>query len=133
MPISVQCPVCGKKLTAKDELAGKNATCPGCKEVLVIPAARPLSQPKSLAPATPAITLAPTVRRRKRNLLPLYIGIGFTLCLAIVLVVIFSMSGGDPSVAKSTDPLPKTDSTAKAEAKPAGKPAPKPEVTTTDT
>ena len=39
MPIHVQCLNCGKKLTAKDELAGKNATCPSCGKVMVVPSA----------------------------------------------------------------------------------------------
>jgi len=135
MPIGVQCPGCGKKLTAKDELAGKKATCPGCKKVLVIPAARPLSQPKPPVPAKPAaVTFKPAVRRRKRNLLPLYLGSGVILCLAIVLVVIFRMSGGDRNTAKITAPLPKTDTTPKAEASPAPKaPEPRPEFAKTDT
>ncbi|MGO9115374.1 MAG: hypothetical protein ACLP9L_39685 [Thermoguttaceae bacterium] len=135
MPISIQCPGCGKKLTAKDELAGKKATCPGCKKVLVIPTARPLSQPKPPAPAKPATATAkPAVRRRKRNLLPLYIGGGVVvLCLAIVLMVIFSMSGGDRSVAKNTDLMPKADTTHKTEARPAPKPERRPEPAKPDT
>ena len=140
MPISVQCPSCGKKLTAKDELAGKKATCPGCKKLFVIPAARPLSQPKPLAPAEPAATTtyrAAYRRRRKLNLLPWYIGGGIVLCLTIVLVIIFSMSGGDRSIAKNTEPVSKADTKPKSETKPAPKPPeprsePKPEVTRTD-
>jgi len=66
-------------------------------------------------------------------LLPLCIGGGVVLCLAIVLVVIFSMSGGDRSIAKNADPMPKTDTTPKAEVKPAMKPfGPRPEVAKTD-
>jgi predicted RNA-binding Zn-ribbon protein involved in translation (DUF1610 family) len=30
MPISFQCPQCGKKLKAPDNAAGKSSTCPGC-------------------------------------------------------------------------------------------------------
>ena len=30
MPISFQCPGCGKKLKAPDKAAGKTSTCPGC-------------------------------------------------------------------------------------------------------
>ena len=32
------CPHCGKALNIKDKLAGKRAKCPGCKNVLRIPA-----------------------------------------------------------------------------------------------
>ncbi len=52
MPISVQCPGCGKKLKAKDELAGKRVKCPSCGQVLGIPL--PLGRPDS--PAKPAQT-----------------------------------------------------------------------------
>jgi hypothetical protein len=38
MPIKVQC-ACGKRLVAKDELAGKRTKCPVCGNVLEIPAA----------------------------------------------------------------------------------------------
>ena len=40
MPISTQCPGCGKKLTAKNELAGRRVGCPGCGQAIVIPATR---------------------------------------------------------------------------------------------
>lgn len=36
MPIPVSCP-CGKKLNAPDNMAGKRAKCPGCKQSLSIP------------------------------------------------------------------------------------------------
>ena len=36
MPISVTCPGCGKKLKAKDSLAGRTAPCPACGAKLVI-------------------------------------------------------------------------------------------------
>lgn len=39
MPISFQChnPGCGKKITAKDEMAGRKAKCPGCGASLQVP------------------------------------------------------------------------------------------------
>jgi len=134
MPFSVQCPSCGKKLTAKDELAGKKATCPGCKKILAIPAARPSSQPKSRVPAMPAATpFTPAVRRRKRNWLPVCVGGGGVVaCLAIVLVIIFSTSGGDRNIAKDTAPTPQTGTKPKTEARPAPKPEQKPELAKSD-
>ena len=39
MPITVTCEQCGKTLRVKDELAGRRGKCPGCKAVLVVPAA----------------------------------------------------------------------------------------------
>ena len=38
MPISVDCPSCGKTLRAKDSAAGKSAKCPSCAELITIPA-----------------------------------------------------------------------------------------------
>lgn len=38
MPISVQCPGCGKSLHGKDELAGKRVKCPKCGQIISIPA-----------------------------------------------------------------------------------------------
>src|SRR4051794_6150314 len=38
MSIKFSCPHCSKALNVKDALAGKKAQCPGCKQVLRIPA-----------------------------------------------------------------------------------------------
>jgi len=37
MPISFQCPGCGKKLKAPDKAAGKTSTCPGCGGTVTCP------------------------------------------------------------------------------------------------
>jgi hypothetical protein len=37
MPINFNCPACGKKTKAPDEMAGKRARCPMCKEVIEVP------------------------------------------------------------------------------------------------
>ena len=37
MPISFQCPHCGKKLKAPDSAAGKSSTCPGCGNKVTCP------------------------------------------------------------------------------------------------
>ncbi len=37
MPISVDCPQCGKTLRAKDAAAGKTAKCPSCQGLITIP------------------------------------------------------------------------------------------------
>ncbi len=37
MSISFDCPACGKKTKAPDEMAGKRARCPLCKEVIQVP------------------------------------------------------------------------------------------------
>jgi hypothetical protein len=47
MPISCECPECGKRLKAADSAAGKKAKCPDCGAAVPIPALRP----KKKAPA----------------------------------------------------------------------------------
>ena len=66
MPIKFKCPnpSCRKPLSVKDQLAGKKAACPACKQVLTIPAAPTASAPPrpttaavaetATAPAAPA-------------------------------------------------------------------------------
>jgi outer membrane biosynthesis protein TonB len=134
MPLSIQCPNCGKKLTAKDEMAGKKATCPACKKVLLIPSARPAARPTP--PPAPLVSekdftdnvIKPVGRRRKRKLLPLYVGGGaVVVCLAIIAIVLANMSSGDRKVAKSTEPAPKASAAPRTAATPAPKPQPKPE------
>ncbi|MBS0261338.1 MAG: hypothetical protein JSS02_05225, partial [Planctomycetes bacterium] len=60
MPISCECPDCGKRLKAPDSAAGKKVTCPGCGSKISIPLpesadaeppARPKSPPKRAKPA----------------------------------------------------------------------------------
>lgn len=41
MAIEFDCPHCGKSLRTEDDKAGVQAKCPGCSEVIVIPAASP--------------------------------------------------------------------------------------------
>ena len=70
MPIKVLCSSCGKRLTARDELAGSNANCPACGKILRVPGAAPASAlatpaplrpgPKAVAEATPAASYRPT-------------------------------------------------------------------------
>jgi hypothetical protein len=49
MPISVVCQ-CGKRLVAKDELAGKSLRCPACAQVVVVPLAAASAPAKSTSP-----------------------------------------------------------------------------------
>ena len=37
MPISFECPQCGKKLKAPDEAVGKSSKCPGCEAIVTCP------------------------------------------------------------------------------------------------
>jgi predicted RNA-binding Zn-ribbon protein involved in translation (DUF1610 family) len=37
MPIQFDCPACGKRTQAPDEMAGRSARCPLCKEVIEVP------------------------------------------------------------------------------------------------
>ncbi len=41
MPISCECPQCGKRLKAADSAAGKKAKCPDCGAAIPIPALKP--------------------------------------------------------------------------------------------
>lgn len=37
MPISMNCPACGKTLSAPDTAAGKKAKCPSCGQIMIVP------------------------------------------------------------------------------------------------
>ena len=61
--IAFTCPSCSKKLSVKDEFAGKRGTCPHCKQAVVVPqaAAAPagavqakVPSPQPVAPGAPA-------------------------------------------------------------------------------
>jgi hypothetical protein len=45
MPISCECPECGKRLKAADTAAGKKAKCPDCGAAVPIPALKPKKKP----------------------------------------------------------------------------------------
>lgn len=51
MMIQLKCPHCGKDMRAGDEHAGKKVRCPGCKEVVTLPAAT--TAVKAAPPAAP--------------------------------------------------------------------------------
>ena len=51
MPISFDCPSCGKKTKAPDEMAGKRARCPLCKEIIQVP--EPAYEFEEAAPQAP--------------------------------------------------------------------------------
>jgi hypothetical protein len=53
MPIIFNC-TCGKKLQARDELAGKKLKCPGCHKVLPVPAVNPPLAKPVLASSSPS-------------------------------------------------------------------------------
>src|SRR5262245_52695593 len=74
MPIIVTCPGCGRRLKAKDSLAGKQVPCPNCRQQLVVPeseeeasvyvlqteAAAPDSPPPAPSPPEATTEEAPT-------------------------------------------------------------------------
>ena len=37
MPIKMNCPSCGKTLSAPDAAAGKKAKCPSCGQIMTVP------------------------------------------------------------------------------------------------
>lgn len=52
MPITLSCPSCTRKLTAKDEHVGRVAKCPSCQTLVTIPSAKP---PQPVQPPTPPL------------------------------------------------------------------------------
>jgi hypothetical protein len=56
MPITVTCS-CGRKLSAKDEYAGRTVKCPGCEQPLKIPA--PAQLPQGQGPAAKSKSAGP--------------------------------------------------------------------------
>ena len=54
MPISVTCASCGKRLKARDELAGKRLPCPNCGQKVVVPAPKEDSDEYLLQPERPS-------------------------------------------------------------------------------
>jgi hypothetical protein len=61
MPISLQCPSCGKKLKAPDQAAGKTLSCPNCQgkinipmETIRLPATSARKGPPPLPPVLPS-------------------------------------------------------------------------------
>jgi protease PrsW len=75
MAIRVVCPQCTKVLQAPDNAAGKRARCPGCKGIVIVPAAqrpqppaKPLQQPSLRAVERPAANVAkPTASTTERD------------------------------------------------------------------
>ncbi len=67
MPIVVACK-CQKKLRVKDELAGKKIKCPGCGDVLVVPAAEKVSAQSAGRPtkSSPKEVASEKLRRAKK-------------------------------------------------------------------
>src|SRR5260370_6218107 len=64
--IQVKCPHCSKDIRAADEHAGKKIRCPGCKEVLPLPAAATAVQSAAPRPAPAAIQKAPPPTPKRR-------------------------------------------------------------------
>src|SRR6185437_4069168 len=58
MSISVVC-ACGKRLRARDEMAGKRATCPGCGGIMQVPAAEPVLAADDIAVAPREVSVRP--------------------------------------------------------------------------
>ena len=49
MSIVFECPSCGKRAQAPDELAGKKARCPQCQTVIQVPQAGPTGETPAVA------------------------------------------------------------------------------------
>ena len=65
MPIQVTCPHCSKTISAPDKFAGRNATCPACKNPIEIPSpddeieVPDFSQPQTVAVGPAKVEVAP--------------------------------------------------------------------------
>ena len=58
MPISAQCPGCGRKFKAPDKLAGKRVKCPQCSAEIQIAAARSAASRQAVSGETPSSHIA---------------------------------------------------------------------------
>ncbi len=84
MPISVVCSGCDKKLTVKDDLAGRRIKCPACGEAVAVPAAK-TKAPKARAARAP-------VAQGGRSRWPWYAG-GAAVGVVAILLIVFATSG----------------------------------------
>src|SRR5262245_15306387 len=57
--IQFPCSACGKKMNAKDELADKRVTCPGCGQIVRVPKPAPSKSPVPAGPVGDTSTLPP--------------------------------------------------------------------------
>src|SRR4051794_31565782 len=72
MAIEFRCSQCSQLLRVPDNSAGKNARCPKCQALMVVPSAAPLGpQPEMSAPPAPAMTAPPNLETAPSAPLPL--------------------------------------------------------------
>lgn len=74
MPISFNCPECGRAIRVKDELAGKRAKCPGCAVALTIPSAT--ASPNPVPDVTPQVSAAASPEPAEKPAFPDFGSIG---------------------------------------------------------
>lgn len=134
--ISFDCPGCGKKLSVKDELAGKKGKCPGCGQSLVVPPFH--SAPVQPKKTTPLPSKSAPLRSHEQIVLPvkqvrpvrwpLYAGGGaVALCVLVAMFFIFVIPGNDRTpTKKETAAVTPPEAKPKSEPKPEGKPKPEP-------
>ena len=123
MPTKVQCPACGKNLTAPDGLAGRRVKCPKCGQQFALNPATASAQSKVTPASSPGRPLAPPVvagnvgrgatkiAGRKR-LIPIAIGAAAVVIL-IAAGTIFAIRGGvnaDEAIARAATAPPTTNS-----------------------
>lgn len=120
MSISVACPDCGKRLKARDELAGKKIKCPDCERVLLVAVAPPVAQQPAINPAPAAPPPLPKIAREQPPLPPVaqgrrvrwpwYVGGGVVALGALIAVIVWIKGGvstrdedyrGPPKIAKA--------------------------------
>jgi predicted RNA-binding Zn-ribbon protein involved in translation (DUF1610 family) len=68
MPIKFSCPACGKQTQAPDEMAGKQARCPICKQVIEVP--KPDFDPDATAAAYQPAATPPAATGEQEERMP---------------------------------------------------------------
>ncbi len=67
--ITFACPACQKKLSVKDELAGKKGKCPGCGQGVAVPALVAAPAIEEMATVPPSVAPEPSGRHTRSNAL----------------------------------------------------------------
>lgn len=111
MSVEFNCPACGRALRVGDEFAGKQARCPGCRQVMTVPAQQaasaPAGRPENAGPtpeASPHREPA-AAGTRPRRLTWLWIagaGVVAAGLLAVLVVTLARSSGPSPGDAGGT-------------------------------
>jgi hypothetical protein len=106
MPISFAC-ICGKRLRAKDDMAGSTVACPHCKELVVVPVAAALPEIDLEAPSLEARleSLVDQVKALERSNVRLHVVAGMATLGCLISLMVASMNRV-PATIIVPDPAP---------------------------